>query len=158
KRTIDQIMGVRKQLVSELNNEFNSDDEMGIDIDEKTGAIIFDTEILFAYDDDELKDESCALLDEFVPRYLDVLFASDYEDYVAEIIIEGHTDRDGSYLYNLELAQNRAYSVASYLLGDDFPDKTIQNELEQRLTVNSKSFTDFRTDENGEYSADASRR
>ncbi|HLR80397.1 MAG TPA: OmpA family protein [Bacillota bacterium] len=158
KRTIDQIMGVRKQLVSELNNEFNSDDEMGIDIDEKTGAIIFDTEILFAYDDDELKDESFAFLDEFVPRYLDVLLASDYEDYVAEIIIEGHTDRDGSYLYNLELAQNRAYSVASYLLGDDFPDKTIQNELEQKLTVNSKSFTDFRTDENGEYSADASRR
>jgi len=158
KRTIDQIMGVRKQHVSELNNEFNSDDEMGIDIDEKTGAIIFDTEILFAYDDDELKDESFAFLDEFVPRYLDVLLASDYEDYMAEIIIEGHTDRDGSYLYNLELAQNRAYSVASYLLGDDFPDKTIQNELEQKLTVNSKSFTDFRTDENGEYSADASRR
>src|SRR5699024_2280854 len=84
KRTIDQIMGVRKQLVSDLKNELKSDDEKGNDIDEKTGAIIFDTEILFAYDDDELKDESFAFLDEFVPRYLDVLLASDYEDYVAE--------------------------------------------------------------------------
>src|SRR5699024_5580008 len=92
------------------------------------------------------------------PSHVDVALARDYEHFVGETIIEGHTDRDGSYEYNLELAQNRAYSVASYLLGDDFPHKTIQNELEQKLTNNSQSYTDFRTDENGEYSADASRR
>jgi len=157
KKTLDQIMGVRSQLVSELKTEF-SDSAYGIEVDENTGAIIFNTEILFGYDDDELKEESFTFLDEFVPRYLDVLLESGYEDYIAEIIIEGHTDRDGDYLYNLELAQDRAYSVASYILSDDFPYKNIQQELEEKLTVNSKSFSDFRTDEDGEYSADASRR
>ncbi|WP_163970268.1 OmpA family protein [Oceanobacillus halotolerans] len=159
KRTIDQIMGVREQLVSNLKAEFNgSDSDLGIEVDEKTGAIIFDTEILFEYDDSALKDESFQFLDEFVPRYLDTLLESGYEDYIAEIIIEGHTDRDGSYLYNLELAQERAYSVAAYILSDDFPYPNIQDQLEEKLTVNSKSYTDFRTDEQGDYSPAKSRR
>lgn len=157
KETLDQIMGVRANLVEELSDEFTESD-YGIEVDDKTGAIIFDTEILFAYDDDELKKDSFTFLDEFVPRYLDVLLESGYEDYIAEIIIEGHTDRDGDFLYNLELAQDRAYSVASYVMSDDFPYKNIQEEVEGKLTVNSKSYTDFRTDEAGDYSASASRR
>ncbi|WP_042148705.1 OmpA family protein [Paucisalibacillus sp. EB02] len=155
KRTIDQIMGVRVQLVNDLKEEFSG---TGITVDEKTGAIIFETDILFEFDQANLKPESYHFLDEFVPKYLDVLLGSGYEEYVAEIIIEGHTDRSGGYLYNLELAQDRAYSVASYILGDEFPYKNIQQHLEEKLTVNSKSFTDFRTDENGKYSAEASRR
>ena len=157
KKTIDQIMGVRAKLVNDLNEEF-SDSSLGLEVDEETGAIIFDTEILFEYDKADLKENSFAFLDEFVPVYLDILLESGYEDYIAEIIIEGHTDRDGSYLYNLELAQDRAYSVASYVLGEDFPYKNIQANLEEKLTVNSKSYTDGRTNEDGEYSADASRR
>lgn len=157
KRTIDQIMGVRGELVEELNQTF-SESKYGIEVDEKTGAIIFDTEILFAYDDAMLKEESYVFLDEFVPKYLDILLESGYEDYIAEIIIEGHTDRDGNYLYNLELAQGRAYSVAEYVLSDSFPYPNIQQHVEEKLTVNSKSFSDFRTDEKGNYSAAASRR
>src|SRR5690625_503729 len=117
KRTIDQIMGVRAELVSELKEEF-ADSPYGIEVDEKTGAIIFNTEILFSYDEADLKKDSFSFLDDFVPTYLDILLESGYDDYIAEIIIEGHTDRDGGYLYNLELAQDRAYSVASYLLNE----------------------------------------
>lgn len=157
KRTIDQMMGVRAQIINDLKREFNNT-SYGIEVDEKTGAIIFNTEILFAYDDDELKKESFVFLDEFVPKYLDILLEEGYEDYVAEIIIEGHTDRDGDFLYNLELAQDRAYSVASYILSENFPYEHVQQQLKEKLTVNSKSFSDFRTDEEGQYSAVDSRR
>lgn len=157
KKTLDQIMGVRAELVNELSDEFG-DSAHGIMVDDETGAIIFNTEILFEYDEAELKSESFKFLDEFVPRYLDILLGSGYEEYVAEIIIEGHTDQDGTYLYNLELAQDRAYSVASYVLGDDFPYKNIQEHLGEKLTVNSKSYTDSLTDEAGNYDADSSRR
>ncbi|WP_117149001.1 MULTISPECIES: OmpA family protein [Paraliobacillus] len=157
KETIDQIMGVRSDLVKDLNAEFQ-DSTLGIEVDEKTGAIIFDTEILFEYDGAELKDDSFQFLDEFVPKYLDVLLASGYEEYISEIIIEGHADRTDGYLYNLQLSQERAYSVAEYILGDEFPYKNIQDHLQEKLTVNGKSFSDGRTDENGDYSPDASRR
>ncbi|WP_077622386.1 OmpA family protein [Sediminibacillus massiliensis] len=157
KRTIDQIMGVRVNLVNELNDEFQ-DSTLGIEVDEKTGAIIFDTDILFAYDKTELKEESYQYLNEFVPKYLNVLLGSEYSDYIAEIIIEGHTDRDNGYLYNLQLSQERAYSVASYILGSKFPHKDIQQQLEEKLTVNGKSYTDGRTDDEGNYSMEASRR
>lgn len=156
-RTIDQIMGVRSELINELKDEFD-DATFGIQVDEKTGAIIFNTEVLFAYNKSDLKPESFGFLNEFVPLYLDVLLGSGYEEYIAEIIIEGHTDRDGDYLYNLQLAQDRAYSVASYILGDEFPYKNIQPHLEGKLTVNSKSYTDFLTDEHGNYHAGSSRR
>src|SRR5699024_7337075 len=108
KKTLDQIMGVRADLAEVLSYELD-DSAHGIEVDDKTGAIIFDTEVLFAYDDDAFKEDSFTFLDEFVPKYLDVLLESDYEDYIAEIIIEGHTDRDGDFFYNLELAQDRAY-------------------------------------------------
>ncbi|WP_010530170.1 OmpA family protein [Lentibacillus jeotgali] len=157
KRTIDQLMGVRSELVNDLQDEF-SDSAMGIEVDEETGAIIFNTEILFEYNKSELKPESFQFLDEFVPKYLDILLQNGYEDYIAEIIIEGHTDRDGGYLYNLELSQERAHSVAAYILSDDFPYKNIQQHLKEKLTVNGRSYTDFRTDDAGNYSADASRR
>src|SRR5699024_5778873 len=106
KQTLVNIIEVLAHLVEELIDEFD-DSAHWIEVDEKTGAIIFDTEILFAYDDDALKEDSFTFLDEFVPKYLDVLLESEYEDYIAEIIIEGHTDRDGDFLYNLELAQDR---------------------------------------------------
>lgn len=157
KRTIDQIMGVRSQLVKDLNEEF-SDSPLGIEVDEKTGAIIFNTEILFAYDKAILKEESFHFLNEFVPKYLDVLLKSGYENYISEIIIEGHADRTDSYLYNLKLSQERAFSVANYILSDKFPYRNIQKHLQEKLTVNGKSFTDGRNDEEGNYSAEASRR
>lgn len=157
KRTLDQIMGVRAKLVNDLKKEF-SGSNLGVEVDEKTGAIIFNTEILFEYDKAELKTDSFTFLNEFVPKYLGILLQEGYEEYVAEIIIEGHTDRDGSYLYNLKLAQDRAYSVADYILSEQFPYKLIQQHLENKLTVNSKSFSDVRTDEDGKYSAKDSRR
>ncbi|SDY03727.1 chemotaxis protein MotB [Evansella caseinilytica] len=157
KRTIDQIMGVRVHLIESLNEEFN-DAAFGIEIDEKTGALIFNTDILFAFDEAILKQEAFAFLDEFVPTYLDVLLESGYDDYISEIIVEGHADRTGDYLYNLELSQERAYRVAEYILSDEFPYKNIQQSLEDKLTVNGRSYTDGRTDEAGNYSYVDSRR
>ncbi|WP_077617561.1 OmpA family protein [Bacillus sinesaloumensis] len=156
KKTIDQIMGVRVGLIEDLNKKFS--DDAGIEIDEKTGALLFNTDILFEYDSAVLKPEAFTFLDEFVPAYLDVLLEEGYEAYISEIIIEGHADKDGSYLYNMELSQQRAYSVAEYILSSQFPYKNIQEHLQAKLTVNGKSFTDGRTDEGGNYNGQASRR
>lgn len=155
KETIDQIMGVRVGLIEDINKEFS---DSSIEIDEKTGALIFNTDILFEYDSSVLKPKAYEFLDEFVPAYLDVLLEGGYEEYISEIIIEGHADKDGTYLYNLELSQQRAYRVAEYILSEDFPYKNIQKHLQAKLTVNGKSFTEGRKDSEGNYSDQASRR
>ncbi|MBB5174041.1 OmpA family protein [Texcoconibacillus texcoconensis] len=157
KRTIDQLMGVRVNLIEDLDEEFG-DSTLGIEIDEQTGSLIFDTDILFEFDESELKSEGFEFLDEFVPAYLDVLIDGGYEEHISEIIIEGHADRTGGYLYNLELSQERAYSVAAYTLSDDFPYENVQEQLKEKLTVNSRSYSDGRTDEDGNYSHEDSRR
>ena len=36
------------------------------------------------------------MLQQFLPVYLDVLLREEYADYLGEVIIEGHTDSDGT--------------------------------------------------------------
>lgn len=156
-RTIDQIMGVRVNLVEDLKEEF-SNSSGGVKVDEDTGALIFNTDILYEFNEAGLKPEGFEFLDEFVPTYLQVLLEGGYKDYISEIIIEGHADQTGGYLYNLQLSQERAFSVAEHILSERFPEKNIQQSLKEKLTVNGKSYTDERTDEEGNYSAEDSRR
>src|SRR5690625_835987 len=78
KETLDQIMGVRAELIKELKLEFE-DSAAGVSIDEETWAIIFSTEILFDYSQADLKSASFVFLDDFVPKYLDVLLGGEFE-------------------------------------------------------------------------------
>ena len=79
-------------------------------------------------------------------------------DYVAEIIIEGHTDSKGSYIFNLELSQDRALSVATYCL--QLPGLTAaQRELLQNiLTSKGRSYSDLIYNPDVTENMDASRR
>jgi len=45
-----------------------------------------------------------------------MLLRDEYSAYLGEIIIEGYTDSTGDYYNNLKLSQERALSVATYIL------------------------------------------
>ena len=62
------------------------------------------------------------------------------KDNLDKIIIEGHTNSDGDYLYNLELSQKRALSVMKFLLALQ-PEN--ENELQRYVTANGRSETDL---------------
>jgi chemotaxis protein MotB len=134
---IEQIVGVQSQLIDELNLELAAN-QIQIQADQKTGAIIFESSILFATDSNELTEEGQNFFRKFMPVYLDVLLNEKFEEYIAEVILEGHTDDTGTYLHNLELSQQRALSVAEYLLGDacDFLKPESIAKLKTLLTVN----------------------
>lgn len=155
---LDKLVGVRSELIEALKKEFD-DTDLGVRIDPQTGAIAFDSSILFDFNDDKLKPQGTEFLTEFFPRYMSILLSDEFREYISEIIIEGHTDTSGGYLLNLELSQRRALSVATFCLEDSNNILEIDvEELRKIITANGRSYSDPVYDENGEVNMDASRR
>ena len=156
---IEQIVGVKGKLIEELNKKL-TENQIQIQADTSTGAITVEDTILFASDSNELREEGKAFFREFMPVYLNVLLQPEFQDYIAEIIIEGHTDHQGSYLYNLELSQQRAWSVAEYFFDEDnsFLDADTTAELQSLITVNGCSYKNPVYKKDGTIDDDRSRR
>ncbi len=156
---LDNIIGIRAELVEALRKEFENS-SLSIAVDEKTGAISMDSNIMFEYNKSVLKSGGKDFLGEFMPRYLKILLSPKYKRYISEIVIEGHTDTDGDYLSNLELSQQRAYSVADYCTrknSDVLTDRE-KEELEKVLSTVGKSFSEPVKGSDGKIDMAASRR
>ncbi len=156
---LDNIIGIRSELIEALRNEFEHS-SLSIAVDEKTGAISMDSNILFEYNKSMLKTGGKDFIAEFMPRYLKILLSPKYSKYISEIVIEGHTDTDGDYLSNLQLSQQRAYSVAEYCTrkNSDFLTDREKDELEKVLSTVGKSYSEPILKQDGSVDADASRR
>ena len=156
---IDQIIGVKADIIEALKNEF-SKNNINVDIDAQTGALTLEASVMFDYDQAELTDAGKQALEQILPIYCKVLLQDDYMKYLAEIIIDGYTDTDGDYSYNLQLSQQRSLAVAQYLLDiqGNFLDATQSQNLEKYLTVNGHSMANPVLDANGNVDKDASRR
>ena len=156
---LDKLVGVRAELVSSLINALAASNLSGASVDD-SGAIVFDTSMMFDTNKYTLKDVGKAFLDSFIPSYLSVLMSEEYAPYVSQIIIEGHTDTSGSFLTNMTLSQNRANAVLAYILSDEFTGIPLASKkrLEQIVTVNGRSYSDpvYRAD--GSVDMNASRR
>lgn len=156
---IEQIIGIRSNLIDELNHELTAN-QIQLQADKTTGSIAVKSQILFATDSNELSEEGKNFFANFMPVYLNVLFMPEYREFIAEIIIEGHTDSTGTYLHNLELSQKRALSVAEYLF--DSNSNCLYAEQEQILrsliTINGCADKNLIYYENGTINEDESRR
>ena len=156
---IDQIIGVKADVIEALKNEF-SRNNISVDIDAQTGALTLEASVMFDYDQAELTDAGKQALEQILPIYCKVLLQDDYMKYLAEIIIDGYTDTDGDYSYNLQLSQQRSLAVAQYLLDiqGNFLDSTQSANLQNYLTVNGHSMANPLLDADGNVDKDASRR
>ena len=156
---LDNIIGVRSELVEALKEEFENS-SLKISVNQKTGAITFDSSVLFDYNKTELKASGKEFLADFLPRYAKVLLNPKYKSYISEILIEGHTDTDGDYLFNLELSQKRAYSVAEFCLAEDSDILTTREReaLRDLVSATGRSYSSPIYNSAGEIDMDASRR
>lgn len=139
KGELKNIVGIRTDIIGELQNRFTNS---SMTVDPQTGSISFSSDVLFKYNSAVLTAESRKTLKEIIPMYLDVLLQDNFRPYIAEIIIEGHTDTTGDYQSNMTLSFNRANSVAKFCqsTANGLSKEKIE-QLQHLLTVNGRSFS-----------------
>lgn len=154
---IDQLVGVRSTIIQELSSTL-AESNLSATVDSQTGDIVLDSAVFFDTGSYTIKDSGKEFLNTFIPLYLDVLLRPEYEDYLAEIIIEGHTDSQGSYQSNLKLSQDRARIVTEYCLGMLQLTQDQRNRFQEIQTATGKSFSNRKFFADGTEDMDSSRR
>lgn len=110
------------------------------ELDSSTLSIRFqEPSMLFDEGKAELKPMFTDILDDFFPKYIEVLKDSNYRDNIEEIRIEGHTNTNGSYYYNMKLSQDRTRAVLEYCMSK--VDSTDSEWLKGLITANGLSFS-----------------
>ena len=155
---MQKILGIKLEIIEELVKRFEGETQLRIN--RQTGAIVFDSKLLFDTDESDLKSSGKEFLDQFMPIYMSVLNDDRFRDMITEIIVEGHADKRGDYLHNLKLSQDRAYSVASYFLSEEsdmFSGQELEH-LREIVTANGRSFSVPVRNEDGTENLELSRR
>lgn len=137
-------VGVTKEIVYKLREALGNLATVA-----DNGDVQFNSELLFDYNKSNLKSEGSNFLAQFMPKYFEVIRDEKYRPYIKEVVIEGHTDKTGGYMFNLKLSQDRARSVAEYCIGDDnsFLSGDDLEQLRKIVTVNGKSYSEANDNE-----------
>lgn len=111
--------------------------EWGAEIIPNKLCIRFSKQSMFENNNPQLNSEFLAVLDDFFPKYIDLLMQ--HQHVIAEIRIEGHTSSVGTYFHNMKLSQERSRNVLQYCWG-------LANEQQQEwmklcVTANGLSYS-----------------
>ncbi|MGB3961311.1 MAG: OmpA family protein [Sulfurimonas sp.] len=152
KAKIKSLTGIKIKVIAELKQNLGKN----IQIDPISGSLRLSSNILFDKGSAELKESSKHELKKVFINYVGALTSNkNIKNQLDKIIIEGHTDSDGTYLYNLDLSQKRAYAVMRYLLTLDFTEK---NSLKPLLLASGRADQDTIKDKKAQEDKELSRR
>ena len=117
---------LREDLYKDLESEFEKDlQKWNAVLDREKLSVRFrEPKVLFAQGEADIQVDFKEILDDFFPRYIQILKQPNYVNAIAEIRIEGHTSSEWSeivnqqeaYILNMELSQDRTRSVLQYVL------------------------------------------
>jgi len=151
KAKIKSLTGIKIKVIAELKESLGEK----IQIDENSGSLRLSSNILFSKGSAKLKKSSKNELKQVFIDYIGALISNPtIKAQLDRIVIEGHTDSDGTYLYNLNLSQKRAYAVMNYLLTLKF---TKENNIKPLLVASGRSYLDI-VSIDGKENKNASRR
>ncbi|AXK48057.1 chemotaxis protein [Aliarcobacter trophiarum LMG 25534] len=152
KLKIKTLTGIKLNVIAKLKEKLGN----SINVDEKSGAIKFSSNILFDQNSYILKEEAKKELSSVLKNYLSLLLDDkEISKYIENITIEGHTNSDGTYLANLLLSQQRALAVMQFLYEGNIVDKKL---LSTFVNSSGRSSADLILDKKGLEDKDASRR
>jgi chemotaxis protein MotB len=154
---IEEVIGVKSEIIQELIKAFK-DSDLALEVDPQTGAIRFSGGVFFDSNSSKVSAKGRTYLEQFIPQYINILLSDRFRDEISQIIVEGHTDTAGGYLYNLKLSQDRALSVVEQVFQPNFPDFKYKEELKSVITANGRSFSIPILKKDGKIDANKSRR
>ncbi len=133
---IKSLTGIRLKVIAALKDALGNK----VRIDKKSGALKLASNVLFDKGSAVLKEDAKGELKRAFEEYIGTLVTNPaIKPYLDKIIIEGHTDSDGGYLYNLDLSQRRAFAVMHYLLTLDIAKKY---NLKPLLVASGRAYLD----------------
>ena len=142
---------IQLDLYDDLEAEFKEDlKRWNADLDDETLTIRFkEPDVLFEPGSIDVRLKFEKILDNFFPRYIEILRQPKYKNEIAEIRIEGHTSSEWkedtspeeAYIENMKLSQGRTRSVLKYVLQIPLirQSQEIRNWLKLHLTANGLS-------------------
>lgn len=148
---------LQRSLYEELKQEFSSDLEEWNAIITPDNSVRFkEPDVLFDTGRSSVKERFKEILNDFFPRYVEILAQRKYRESVEEIRIEGHTssewmgakDLDERYIKNTKLSQDRAYSVLAYCFRETIDAREQKEWLIKVLRANGLSFAKPLEDKN----------
>lgn len=158
---------LQNELYNDLNKEFKEDLKIwDAEIDKATLSVRFKSpEILFNIGSAKLKPKFKKILDNFFPRFISIIHKDVYRDDIDEIRIEGHTSSywrlntpdSESYIYNMELSQNRTRNVLDYVLNKEV-DEVLVSWIRLNVTANGLSSSKIIFNKDGSENRNLSRR
>ena len=143
---------IQQKLIENLEEAFV---EETVSVDSKTGVLQIGSGILFGEGEATLQPDGKEQLRKIFDAYISVVLGEDFEDFIKQIEIEGHTNSHGSYLHNLELSQQRAFTVMGELLAHSGDQR---ERLQQMVVASGRSYSHLIYDAQGNEDKVRSRR
>lgn len=146
KDIVNAYVSCQDSLYIELGAEFKDDfKKWNATLNREDLSIRFqEPDVLFQVGESYINDKFKIILNDFFPRYIQLLSSDKYRDNIEEIRIEGHTSSewnditgDVAYINNMKLSQDRTREVLVYCLS--ITDKTIGDWAKSKLTANGLS-------------------
>ncbi len=152
--SVKEILDTRQRVIQQLQEQFESSQVVAVD---SAGTVSFAGSLLFEQASAEISSEGRAQLTAFAHDYFPLLLdeGRGVRDVLERIVVEGHTNDDGSYELNLDLSHSRSLAVMLVLLDAG---SVYRDDLEDLVTANGRSFADLVRTEDGSVDKAASRR
>jgi outer membrane protein OmpA-like peptidoglycan-associated protein len=147
----EEFKDTKEKLYAELDSAFKDDfKEWQVVLDKDLSIKFTNPEVLFESGQAAIRPNFATILNNFLPRYFKILLKPDYQNRIAEIRIEGHTDavpalqfdRD-PYIGNIKLSQLRSAEVLKYFRNMQYYQELSakdEQQLQFWLTANGLSY------------------
>lgn len=143
-----------QQLLAQVENASRAH---GITVDKSRNVIDFGDQANFEFGKSDIDQEKAKKLHQFVPDLLKIAQDQLGEKWLKRVVVEGYTDKAGTYLYNLNLSLQRSQRVLCVLLN---PSADVQSSLSvvQKQQIKQLFLVGGYSSNSSKESADASRR